>query len=277
MARRRLLSPEFWTDSNIVQLTPYARLLFMGCWNFALCEEGHLADSPLELKMKILPADPVNGDELVEELVKLERLVRGVTPSGKPYLWVRKLSNHQKADLRWQSRCFVCAEIREDEPPATSPKLPETQPSLDETQHDSPKLPETQPISALGKASRGSKEPSPADAGTFDDFWRVYPLKHGKQDALKAWAKAVKRAPPAVIISGAQRYRDDPNRDDAHTKWAQGWLNSARWDDPPLPGRDGVPAPPSGWQLPDPPAGMEIGGAEWQAWRLEQQNARRTA
>ncbi len=65
----------------------------------------------------------------------------------------------------------------------------------------------------------------------FDEFWEVFPLKKGKGAAEKAWAKAVKKAEPSVIIDGARRYAEDPKRDPSFTKYPQGWLNDERWGD----------------------------------------------
>jgi hypothetical protein len=76
----------------------------------------------------------------------------------------------------------------------------------------------------------------------FLEFWKVYPLHRDKRKAQKAWRKAVGRlgagsdAKP-LIISGAIRYRDDPNREDGFTKYAEGWLNGDGWEDEPLPRR----------------------------------------
>ena len=34
MPRKRVISPEFWTDDNILELDYTCRLLFIGLWNF---------------------------------------------------------------------------------------------------------------------------------------------------------------------------------------------------------------------------------------------------
>jgi len=41
-----------------------------------------------------------------------------------------------------------------------------------------------------------------------------------------------------VIVSAAERYRDDPNREDGFTALPATWLNGERWLDDPLPSRD---------------------------------------
>ncbi len=112
MPRMRVVKPDFWSDSKMVRLSPYARLLYMGMWNFALCDKGHLPDDPDELKLKILPADPVDPEELINELVKLDRVRRMVTEDGENFLWVVRLDRHQKLDERWKTRCPYCTAPR---------------------------------------------------------------------------------------------------------------------------------------------------------------------
>jgi hypothetical protein len=71
----------------------------------------------------------------------------------------------------------------------------------------------------------------------FDTFWSIYPKKDDKPLAKRSFEKAVTRASVEVIISGAERYRDDPNRELAFTKNPSTWLNADAWDNDPLPSR----------------------------------------
>lgn len=75
----------------------------------------------------------------------------------------------------------------------------------------------------------------------FVEFWSTYPRREAKPNALKALAKALKRAPLEKIIAGAAKYRDDPNRDPAYTAHAATWLNRDGWDDPRLPSKNTKP------------------------------------
>ena len=70
---------------------------------------------------------------------------------------------------------------------------------------------------------------------SFDIFWNVYPIKVGKATAMRSWLKAIKRGTAEVIIEGAKRYAEDPNRDPAFTAHPSTWLNGDRWLDSPLP------------------------------------------
>lgn len=108
MARGRILSPEFWTDSAMVRLSPFARLLYMGMWNHAFCDKGHMWDDPIDLKLKILPADSVDAEELLKELVASGRVARG-SVDGRAFLSIPTFLRWQKADdARYVRKCPIC-------------------------------------------------------------------------------------------------------------------------------------------------------------------------
>lgn len=69
----------------------------------------------------------------------------------------------------------------------------------------------------------------------FDRFWEAFPRKEGKGHAKRAWMKATKATDPERIVTGAERYRDDPNREKKYTRLPSTWLNGECWDDEPLP------------------------------------------
>jgi hypothetical protein len=68
-------------------------------------------------------------------------------------------------------------------------------------------------------------------------FWAVYPKKDDKPLAKRSFEKALKRANLDVIVAGAERYRDDPNREQLFTKNPSTWLNADAWENGPLPSR----------------------------------------
>lgn len=87
----------------------------------------------------------------------------------------------------------------------------------------------------------------------FTDFWAMYPRKDDKRAAILAFERAARRAPIEVIVAGAQRYRDDPNRDPAFTKLPATWLNRDSWENAPLPTQIRPPSSP-----PPPPPAREL-------------------
>ena len=90
-----------------------------------------------------------------------------------------------------------------------------------------------------GRLSRPMNHPNKPSNETpeFDLFWKSYPIKVGKAAAQKAWVKAIKVDSADVIIAGAVRYAEDPNRHPSFTAHAATWLNAHRWNDSPLPQR----------------------------------------
>ena len=80
------------------------------------------------------------------------------------------------------------------------------------------------------------QEPELLNKG-FDQFWAIYPKKDDKPLAKRSFEKALKRATLDVIVAGAERYRDDPNREQLFTKNPSTWLNADAWENGPLPSR----------------------------------------
>jgi hypothetical protein len=102
VAKIRGIKPETWTDDKFVQLSPLARLLFIGMWNLA-CDNGHVEDNAVQLKIRLLPLDPCDVAALVDELI-----VTGQVERHDGFLKVIKLSEHQKIDLWWLTLCEWC-------------------------------------------------------------------------------------------------------------------------------------------------------------------------
>ncbi len=71
----------------------------------------------------------------------------------------------------------------------------------------------------------------------FDEFWKAYPNKTGKQAAVTAWRKAKTKPDVAVILSAIEQQKRGP-------KWTKDggqyipnpatWINQGRWDDQPV-------------------------------------------
>jgi len=102
MARIRTIKPEFWTDEKVVELSAFARLLFIGLWNFC-DDDGRVAFSPRRLKMQIFPSDTLDIELLFKELAS-SRLVEIYIVSEVSYIQVSGFSKHQKIDKRSVSK-----------------------------------------------------------------------------------------------------------------------------------------------------------------------------
>lgn len=92
------MKPEFWTDEQVMECSPLARLMFIGIWNF--CDDG--GNHPLSektLKALIFPGDDIDSASIRRMLAELSSngLLRFYEDSGKQYLNVRGW-RHQKID-----------------------------------------------------------------------------------------------------------------------------------------------------------------------------------
>jgi hypothetical protein len=222
MARIRTIKPDFWTDGNMVKLSPFARLLYIGIWNFTLCDHGHAADDAMKLKLQVLPMDDVDIDALLKEIMDQGRVTRVIAGDGRTYLHVTRFEDHQKIDPRWKTRCPACAQLDSLIPAETPLSSPEPQ-------RDSPKL----PLGRDGKGWEGKKTSSkPAASKEFDSFWASYPRKIGKEAAKKAFTKSLTKTTAEKIMSGVEDLRIQvAGKDPQFTPHAATWLNAGRWDD----------------------------------------------
>jgi hypothetical protein len=255
MPRIRSVHPGLFTDEAWVSCTPLARLLFIGLWTEA-DDQGVFEWKPLQIKMRLLGGD--NADP-VELLAELERAgcIRRFDVDGKRYGAVRNFR-------KWQ---------RPQKPNAIHP-LPDdmavyvglsgagAHPFAEQSrtgtltvEEQSPTGPRNPPQMEDGGWKRdredGKKEGIPAltrvsdpkaiaDGRGFAAFWRAYPTKIGKREAVKAYAKAVKRivaadptAEPNSVILNAVEAALVGSR-----KWREGfvpnpatWLNRDGWHD----------------------------------------------
>lgn len=106
MARMRTIKPEFWPSEAIAGLSPWARLLFIGLWNF--CDDGGVHPvSLVRLKNEVFPSDPHTPEEMAGFLAELTRgqpngepglVIEFAGHDGKRYWFVRSFAEHQKID-----------------------------------------------------------------------------------------------------------------------------------------------------------------------------------
>lgn len=91
--RRREISPEFWTDERVIEVTDGAKLLFIGLWALA-DREGRLEDRPKTIALKVRPWDPAPVPGFLDELIKQGMVVR-YEADGASILQIPRFSDHQ--------------------------------------------------------------------------------------------------------------------------------------------------------------------------------------
>ena len=82
---------------------------------------------------------------------------------------------------------------------------------------------------------------------SFDEFWAVYPRRAGKQAAAAKWEQLAKKGVDlGAVMAGARRFAADPNLPEVtFIPHPITWLNQGRWEDDPLPPREGTRPSPS--------------------------------
>ena len=89
--------------------------------------------------------------------------------------------------------------------------------------------PPVEPVPKVPKAPKPPKAPS-----LFEDFYALYPRKEAKQNALKAYQKALKQVSHKTIIEGVSKYKQQIEAkqiEKQYIKQPATWLNAGCWDD----------------------------------------------
>ncbi len=93
MARSRNIKPGFFTNDELAECSPYARLLFAGLWTIA-DKEGRLDDRTKKIKALVLPFDTVDCDELLTQLHAKNFITRYLV-EGSGYIQINNWKKHQ--------------------------------------------------------------------------------------------------------------------------------------------------------------------------------------
>jgi hypothetical protein len=225
--RIRSIKPEFFTSEVITSLPLSARLTFIGLWTY-VDDNGVGPDNERLILAAIYPleGDPSETLRRVSDdlrTLSAAGLVQRYEGDSKRLLYIRSWDEHQRVSHPGKPRYARPLTCENTDPPAILPK-------------SSGKAPETlRPEQGAGSREQGTSTLPPV-AASFDEFWAVYPRRIGKEDARKAYAKALKTSAPDVILAGARRYaREVAETEPKFIKHPGPWLRAGRWEDEPTP------------------------------------------
>jgi hypothetical protein len=259
MARIRTIKPEYWTDEKVVECSPTARLLFIGLWNFA-DDYGNLERSSKQIKFRILPADAIDVEPLVQELIQVG-LVWEYEVDGCKYLHIKGFAKHQKIEKRSKPR-FPLPDFSGSprgvvgEPsPTTRGVLGEPSEKMaldqgrdqgregikDQGRDQGENLSWSSPgdddrvISVIEGKKSTPRRRKPVDyPDGFEQFWSLYPRRLHKQTALRAYRAASKRPGFSLddLLTATRHYAlERDGQDERFTKHPATFLNDDRWRD----------------------------------------------
>ncbi len=93
MARSRNIKPGFFTNDDLGEMEPLARLLFAGMWTIA-DREGRLEDRPKKIKAEVLPYDNCDAEDFLSSLAQFGFIQR-YEVAGKRYIQILAWGKHQ--------------------------------------------------------------------------------------------------------------------------------------------------------------------------------------
>ncbi len=93
MARSRNIKPGFFTNDELAECSPYARLLFAGLWTIA-DKEGRLDDRPKKVKAMVLPFDDVDCNDLLQQLHN-HKFINRYQVNNEQYIQINNWKKHQ--------------------------------------------------------------------------------------------------------------------------------------------------------------------------------------
>lgn len=182
-----------------------ARLMFIGMLNFS-DDNGNQAYSAKRLKMQIFPADSIDTQPLLDELLAQGVLIE-YSVSGEKYIHIKGFTKHQLINR------------------PSSSSIPK--PVINE--HSvSPQAKITDGVDGSGK-ERSNTAPE-----GFDDFWKTYPKRTAKPAALKAFraAKINGHLGEVLLHVGKMAESDDWKKNlGQFIPNPATYLNQRRWED----------------------------------------------
>lgn len=233
MARIRTIKPEFWTSEQVVECSPTARLLFIGLWNF--CDDGGVHPASVKrIKMEVFPADQMDDEEV-------KTLLRELIDAG--------LLLHYEAEDKEYYQVTGWKHQKIDKPNFRYPSSNGSRMVVDPS-------PTAHPRKGREGKGRDNTPPKPPKGGddAFEVWWEVVHTKTGKEDARRAYRKAVDRLkgvhadPHAFLVERMKAFAATPSAKptDRSPIHPATWLNKGRYDDDPAAwGRAGPSAKPA--------------------------------
>lgn len=242
MPRARNIKPSFFTNDNLAECEPMARLLFIGLWTIS-DHKGDLECRPKKIKAELLPYDNCDVDSLITQLIRygfLEKYTIGDTS----YLHIVNFTKHQNphkneidkgSDIPAYTPENVAdseLEINRDKN-GTTPDKNETNPAdsfflIPDSLNLKPEslllIPETN-----APASRAFPPKNYPD--DFEGFWKEYPKSGAsKKESYKSYIKAKQTGVTNdELIESTRQYISYCQATATPFAHATTWLNQERW------------------------------------------------
>ena len=241
MSRKRMVSPEFYTDEKILELPIPARLMFIGIWNHAN-DEGILKNSPKQLKVQIYPADEDMTITLIKQyldlMISLKLLTKGTNIDNTELLKVTNWSDHQKINRPTLSKyVFTPLQLSEGSVSDQGGLIDDSRPI--EVNIKEVKLKEVN----RKKRSKKNPEKQKKQDFAFDSVYDIYPIKKSKQESKNAFSRIPKKTMKDFIraLKANIKHWQEEGVDKQYIPHLSTFINQRRWEDEIVPSLAGKP------------------------------------
>lgn len=221
MARKRMISPEFWSDEEVGSWSYAARLFYIGLWSFA-DDEGRFKANCLLLKAQIFPYDRQSSIKKLK--LELGNKIQWYSDekNGSQYGYIRNFLKYQRIDRPTPSILPPPPEVNFDEPSMNPrrPVLPNISKVKLREDNISQKTDNLSIFALARKVYPGTKRGSQTE---FDDFIR----KH------KDWEKVLPLLESAVQQQISFRLELAKNHNNFVPPWKnfKTWLGQRCWEE----------------------------------------------
>ena len=228
MPRIRTIKPEFPQSESMGRISRDARLTFILLWTLA-DDSGRLRGNSRMLASLLYPYDDDAKELISGWLSELERVgcIFRYVHNNDSYIEVCNWLLHQKIDKPSASKIPPFANVRED-----SSNVREDS-SLDQGSRIKDQGKDQGEDQGTERKNARRRAPACEDSPDFTEFWQAYPRKENKGAARQAFAKAILKAPPEVILQAVKVFATSPKGRGDYCPHASTWLNQERWTDDP--------------------------------------------
>ena len=227
--RMRMVKPEFFLDEELAEISPLARLFFIGLWLTA-DRSGRLEDRPERLRVQILPYDKkADVGKILSELAAANFIIRYEVANLR-LIQIRSFGKHQRPHPQ---------EPISELPPVTSTEsvisyknTATSSKNTSTSSKDTTTSPESLTESLTESLKTNTVGADAPSSVTFGLFWEQYPRKTKRETAWAEWKrlkpdKALRERIGAAVLAWK-----------GSDQWQRGivphgstWLHQKRWED----------------------------------------------
>lgn len=204
--RSRNIKPAFFKNEDLAELSPHARLLFIGLWCLADVQ-GRLQDRPNRIRAEIFGYEPdIKIDQLLNELAQSHgRFINRYQINEERFIEITGFTKHQSPCKKEKDAGSRIPSPVLDRGKSSDPVPTQIDPSSDPVQLITDVLITDIPLTGA-EANASVPAIKKQESEHFEQFWKIYPRKVNRQGCLTFWMKNNLDQEAETIIASVQRH-----------------------------------------------------------------------